>query len=75
MKSGDYANFYDYWRDAFERHQIQVERAVGALPKIQEFTAASGWDKTAVQKLTSTRWFAERTFDQFLWLVGAPPRA
>lgn len=73
-KNGDYTEYYSTWQCAFEAHHREIDRAARTLPKFASFTAAAAMKKFELSKLTQADWFLERTFDQFLWIIGEPKK-
>jgi hypothetical protein len=68
----DYASYAKSWRVAYSKHEFEISKALTGLPRFVQFTAAAHLGRAAVAGLVREPWFAERTFDQYLWLVGAP---
>lgn len=68
----DYSSYYHAWRDAYSNHQDAISQALSQLSRFVDFTAAAHFGEGHLAQLVSQNWFSERTFDQYLWLVGAP---
>lgn len=67
-----YVAYVRAWRSAYSDHLPNIQRAVCKLPDFVEFTAAASLNRTYVNAVVSESWFAERTFDQYLWIIGRP---
>lgn len=75
FKRRDYASYCQAWKTAYSENQNAISEALKKLPRFIEFTAAAHLGSPSLVELVSQDWFAERTFDQYLWLIGAPKKS
>ncbi|MFC4311410.1 hypothetical protein ACFPN2_20085 [Steroidobacter flavus] len=68
----NYASYSQAWKLAYRSRQADIHHALKNLPKFAHFTAAADRGETYIAEIASHEWFAERVFDQYLWLVGDP---
>lgn len=70
LKSGNYHAYYHAWRSAYESQVKRVRAAVDRLPVFVQFTVFGEHGKEELRAMVQQDWFAERVFDQYLWLKG-----
>ena len=70
LKSGNYHAYYHAWRSAYESRAERIRKAVDRLPAFVQFTVFGEHRKGELIELVQQGWFAERVFDQHLWLKG-----
>jgi hypothetical protein len=71
LESGDYHAYYRAWRDAYQAERPRIRAALDRLPGFVAFTAMAENGEKDLRALIHEDWFAERVFDQYLWLSGA----
>jgi len=69
-KPDSYASYHTAWCEEFEHRQSDVSDACRKLLKVEAFTSAWRTSTSAFRSEVTTRWFAERSFDAFLWELG-----
>jgi hypothetical protein len=67
----DYPAYVRKWRDEFLEVHDEIRVAASKLSGIKEFTLLWESSNAEIKAITSTTWFHERVFDQFLWVKGS----
>lgn len=65
-----YEKFCDSWSSAFDEYSAAVDLALTIVANQLRMTLVPKSEWPSFASIIRTAWFRERTFDQFLWLVG-----
>lgn len=66
----DYGSFETVWRQVYSDHSMEIEKAVGELPKIRQWLPVWGDTSSKIESVLNQSWFSERVFDIYLWESG-----
>lgn len=72
----DLVDFYNKWKESFEKHKKYIEKACSCLPELhlyverEDNVAATAATKEDIKILSNEAWFQERVFDTYLWNIG-----
>jgi hypothetical protein len=71
-RSGDLNGFYQQWRIEFNSHASEIARVCRNLETMGPYSVdAKKATPKFIHKVASTKWFHERVFDMYLWMMGA----
>lgn len=72
FKDNDYKSYFDCWTQEFHNNKDKIQSALKSLHRMHNYTVNTMiGTRQYIQRLTQEKWFHERVFDYYLWMIGS----